>query len=372
MSETEGVRDGVVGGLMEMVSFPVEEGWPNLRGFTGANPICDGGGGLSFQSIHHYSFPCYNKTITPKNMNILVTGGAGFIGSHIVDQLIAKGHQVIIIDNLVTGQTDLINPQAVFYQEDITNAEQVNKIIQQHQIQVICHQAAQLDVRKSVQDPQYDAQVNIIGTINLFEAAHKNGVKKVVFASSGGAIYGDTDILPTPETHPTDPISPYGIAKLVMEKYAHYYKTIYNIDYTALRYSNVYGPRQNTQGEAGVIAIFASRMLENKEVFINGDGENTRDFVFVQDVVDANIAALTGDIVGAYNVGTSIQSTINQVFDIIHNLSNSNVDKKHIEAKLGEQKHSSLSYDKLQESINWTPKTDLESGLQQTVEWFRG
>lgn len=304
-------------------------------------------------------------------MNILVTGGAGFIGSHIVDALIAQGHTVVIIDNLITGQTDLINPKAVFYQEDIRDGDKISEIIQKHNIEVISHQAAQLDVRKSVEDPQFDAQVNIIGTINLFEAARKYGVRKIVFASSGGAIYGDTDILPTPENHPTDPISPYGIAKLVMEKYAHYYQTIYGVEYVALRYSNVYGPRQNTKGEAGVIAIFASRMLENKEVFINGDGENTRDFVFVQDVVDANIAALTGDIVGAYNVGTSIQSTINQIFDIIHITTNSGVEKKHIEAKLGEQKYSCLSYDKLHQAIAWEPQTNLKTGLQQTVDWFR-
>lgn len=304
-------------------------------------------------------------------MNILVTGGAGFIGSHIVDQLIAKGHQVIIIDNLVTGQRDLINPQAVFYQEDITNAEQVHKIIKQHQIEVICHQAAQLDVRKSVQDPQYDATVNIIGTINLFEAAHKNGVKKVVFASSGGAIYGDTDILPTPETHPTDPISPYGIAKLVMEKYAHYYKTIYNIDYTALRYSNVYGPRQNTQGEAGVIALFISKMLQNQQCYINGDGNNTRDFVYVQDVVEANIQAILGNLSGSYNIATATQTNINQIFDILHQLTNTSITRQHREAKLGEQQHSCLSYDKIYQAINWQPQTNLQQGLLQTVEYFK-
>jgi UDP-glucose 4-epimerase len=304
-------------------------------------------------------------------MNILVTGGAGFIGSHIVDQLIAKGHQVIIIDNLVTGQQDLINPAAIFYQEDITNAQKVEEIIQKHQIQVICHQAAQLDVRKSVQDPQYDATVNIIGTINLFEAARKHGVTKVVFASSGGAIYGDTDILPTPETHPTDPISPYGIAKLVMEKYAHYYKTIYNIDYTALRYSNVYGPRQNTQGEAGVIALFISKMLQNQQCYINGDGNNTRDFVYVQDVVEANIQAILGDLSGSYNIANSTQTNINQIFDILHQLTNTTITRQHREAKLGEQQHSCLSYDKIHQAINWQPQTTLQQGLHQTVEYFK-
>lgn len=304
-------------------------------------------------------------------MNILVTGGAGFIGSHIVDQLITQGHQVIIIDNLVTGQQDLINPAAIFYQEDITNASKVEEIIQKHQIQIICHQAAQLDVRKSVQDPQYDANVNIIGTINLFEAARKHGVTKVVFASSGGAIYGDTDILPTPETHPTDPISPYGIAKLVMEKYAHYYKTIYNIDYTALRYSNVYGPRQNTQGEAGVIALFISKMLQNQQCYINGDGNNTRDFVYVQDVVEANIQAILGNLSGSYNIATATQTNINQIFDILHQLTNTTITRQHREAKIGEQQHSCLSYDKINQAINWRPQTNFQQGLLQTVEYFK-
>jgi UDP-glucose 4-epimerase len=295
-------------------------------------------------------------------MNILVTGGAGFIGSHIVDQLIAEGHQIIIIDNLVTGQKDLINPAAIFYQEDITNAQKVEEIIQKHQIQIICHQAGQIGVRKSVQDPQYDAQVNIIGTINLFEAARKHGVTKVVFASSGGAIYGNTDILPTPETHPTDPISPYGIAKLVMEKYAHYYKTIYNIDYTALRYSNVYGPRQNTQGETGVITLFINKMLQNQQCYIFGDGNNTNDFIYVGDIVNLS---------GIYNVSTNTQTSINQIFDSLHQLTNTTITKQYKEIHPTSQQHSCLSYDKIKQAINWQPQTNLQQGLLQTVEYFR-
>jgi len=304
-------------------------------------------------------------------MNILVTGGAGFIGSHIVDQLIAEGHQVIIIDNLVTGQQDLINPTAIFYQEDITNASKVEEIIQKHQIQIICHQAGQIGVRKSVHDPQYDANVNIIGTINLFEAAHKHGVTKVVFASSGGAIYGDTDILPTPETHPTDPISPYGIAKLVMEKYAHYYKTIYNIDYTALRYSNVYGPRQNTQGETGVITLFINKMLQNQQCYIFGDGNNTNDFIYVEDVVKANMEAVLGSLSGIYNVCTNTQTSINQIFDTLQKLTNTTITKQYKEVNPVTQQHSCLSYDKIHQAINWQPQTNLQQGLAQTVEYFK-
>ncbi len=304
-------------------------------------------------------------------MNILVTGGAGFIGSHIVDSLISKGHNVIIIDNMLTGQKDLINPEAKFYQEDIRNLEELNKIIKENKIERICHQAAQLDVRKSVENPQFDAEVNIIGTINIFESARQNGVSKVVFASSGGAIYGDTDIMPTTETHPEEPISPYGIAKLVMEKYAHYYKEIYNLDYTALRYSNVYGPRQNAHGEAGVVAIFTDRMLRGEQCYINGDGENTRDFVFVDDVVEANVQALLGDLTGKYNICTEKSISINQVFDIINQLSGANLERLYREAKLGEQKHSCLSYQKINQAINWQPKIEITEGLAKTVEYFK-
>lgn len=304
-------------------------------------------------------------------MNILVTGGAGFIGSHIVDNLITRGHNVVIMDNMVTGQKDIINPKAKFYQEDIRNLVELNKIIKENQIEKICHQAAQLDVRKSVEDPQFDAEVNIIGTINIFEAARQNGISKVVFASSGGAIYGDTEIMPTTETHPEEPISPYGIAKLVMEKYAHYYKEIYNINYTSLRYSNVYGPRQNAHGEAGVVAIFTDRMLRGEQCYINGDGENTRDFVFVEDVVEANVQALLGDLSGKYNICTEKSISINQVFDIINQLSGANLERLYKEAKLGEQKHSCLSYSKINKVIGWEPKTEINNGLEKTVEYFK-
>jgi len=304
-------------------------------------------------------------------MNILVTGGAGFIGSHIVDSLISKGHNVVIIDNMLTGQKDLINPEAKFYQEDIRNLEKLNHIIKENKIERICHQAAQLDVRKSVENPQFDAEVNIIGTINIFELAKRNGVAKVVFASSGGAIYGDTDIMPTTEDHPEEPISPYGITKLVKEKYVHYYKEIYNLDYTALRYSNVYGPRQNAHGEAGVVAIFTDRMLRGEQCYINGDGENTRDFVFVDDVVEANVQALLGDLSGKYNICTEKSVSINQVFDILNQLSGANLERVHKEAKLGEQKHSCLSYQKINQAINWQPKVEIKEGLAKTIEYFR-
>jgi len=304
-------------------------------------------------------------------MRILVTGGAGFIGSHIVDNLIEQKHEVVIIDNLITGQKNLINPQATFYNEDIINFEKVNEIIEKHKIETVCHQAAQLDVRKSVENPQFDAQVNIIGTINIFEASRKNGVKKVVFASSGGAIYGDTEIIPTPESSLEKPISPYGIAKLVMEKYAYYYKHTYGIDYTALRYSNVYGPRQNSHGEAGVIAIFTEKMLKNEQCYIYGDGENTRDFVYVQDVVNANLKAIFEGLSGEYNICTSKQSSINQIFDILSKLTNTKITKQFKDAKLGEQKHSCLSFEKISKEANWQPQTELEQGLVRTVGYFR-
>ncbi len=304
-------------------------------------------------------------------MNVLVTGGAGFIGSHIVDRLIDEGHNVVIIDNMVTGQADLINPQATFYQEDICNAFRVEEIVKMHEIEVISHQAAQLDVRKSVEDPAFDAEVNIIGTINIFEAARKHGVKKVVFASSGGAIYGDTDQMPTPEGHPEQPISPYGVAKLVMEKYAHFYHVQYGLEYTAMRYANVYGPRQNAHGEAGVVAIFTDRMLAGQQCYVNGDGENTRDFVYVDDVVSANMAALTGDLVGPYNVATEKQTSVNQVFDTINAISGANQERVHREGKAGEQRHSCLSVAKLKQDADWSPTIDIQEGMKRTVEYFK-
>ncbi len=303
-------------------------------------------------------------------MRVLVTGGAGFIGSHLVDALLAAGHETITIDNLVTGERDNIHPDVRFYEADIRDADAVNALFARERPEVLIHEAAQLDVRRSVADPGYDADVNIVGTLRLLQAGHENGLQKVLFASSGGAIYGSTAVMPTPETNPTAPISPYGVSKLSIEHYLHYYHEVHGLPYVALRYSNVYGPRQNPHGEAGVIAIFAERLLRGESAMIYGDGENTRDYVYVSDVVSANLAALASDKVGAYNVGTGVETTVNTIFRQINALTEAGVEERHGEAKAGEQRRSCLSTEKAHADFGWQPRMGLDEGLTRTVEFF--
>jgi UDP-glucose 4-epimerase len=303
-------------------------------------------------------------------MRVLVTGGAGFIGSHLVDAVIAVGHEAIIIDNLATGLRENVNPQARFYEADIRDAAAVGALFERERPEVLIHQAAQLDVRRSVADPAYDADVNVVGTLRLLQAGLDNGLRKVIFASSGGAIYGDTEQLPTPETHLAAPISPYGVAKLSIEHYLHYYQAVQGLPYVALRYANVYGPRQNPHGEAGVIAIFAERLLRGEQATIYGDGENTRDYVYVGDVVDANLRALASDRVGAYNVGTGTETDVNAIFARINVLTEAGAEERHGEAKVGEQRRSCLSWDLAQRELGWQPQVKLDEGLARTVEFF--
>ena len=240
-------------------------------------------------------------------MKVLVTGGAGFIGSHIVDAYIAAGHHVEIIDNLVTGREQNINPRAVFHRADIRDAEAVARVFGATRFDVVNHHAAQMDVRRSVADPVYDASVNVLGVLTLLEAAMKTGVRRFVFASSGGAIYGEQDVFPADEKHATRPISPYGVAKLTTEQYLFYYEAVYGIESVCLRYANVYGPRQNPEGEAGVVAIFTTKMLKGEQPVVNGDGKQTRDYVFVGDVVRANVLALGLNGFRILNVGTGVE-----------------------------------------------------------------
>ncbi len=303
-------------------------------------------------------------------MRVLVTGGAGFIGSHLVDALIAAGHETITIDNLATGVRENLNPQVRFHEADIRDAAAVAEIFATERPEVLIHEAAQLDVRRSVTDPAYDADVNILGTLRLLQAGMENGLQKVIFASSGGAIYGDTEVIPTPETNATAPISPYGVSKLSIEHYLHYFHTIHGLQYVALRYSNVYGPRQNPHGEAGVISIFAERLLRGEPTTIYGDGENTRDYVYVGDVVAANIAALASARVGAYNVGTATETTVNEVFRRINTLTEANAEERHGEAKAGEQRRSCLSWELARRELGWQPQVGFDEGLARTVEFF--
>lgn len=304
-------------------------------------------------------------------MKILVTGGAGFIGSQIVDAYIGEGHQVSIMDNLSTGKKRNINPKATFHHVDIREAAQVEQVFRSQQFDVVNHQAAQIDVRKSVSDPAYDANVNIIGAINLLEYAMRTGVRKFIFSSSGGAMYGEQDFFPADENHPARPISPYGIAKLTTEHYMFYYKAVHGLDFVSLRYANVYGPRQNPEGEAGVVSVFTTRMLKNDQAVINGEGKQTRDYVFVGDVVKANVLALQVKGSDYFNIGTGIETDVNGVFNILRKLTGTTIEEKHGEAKKGEQMRSVLTSAKIQKTLGWKPEVTLEEGLRRTVEFFR-
>ncbi len=303
-------------------------------------------------------------------MTILVTGGAGFIGSNLVDAFLEKGHRVVVVDNLYMGQTENLNPEAKFYLMDIRSPE-LAKVFELEKIDVICHQAAQMDVRKSVEDPLFDADVNVRGTLNLLQQAVKHGIQRVLFASTGGAVYGEQDYFPADEEHPTRPCSPYGITKLAVEKYLYYYHEVFGLEYTILRYANVYGPRQNPHGEAGVVAIFISRMLAGEQPIINGDGKQTRDFVYVGDVVRANLLALEKGVTDIFNVGTGIETDINTIFHEINKLIGKNFPEKHGPEKEGEQRRSVISYEKARRVLGWEPQVSLQEGLRRTVEYFR-
>ena len=303
-------------------------------------------------------------------MKVLVTGGAGFIGSHLVDRLVQEGHEVIIVDNLVTGKRRNINRAARFYKLDV-QSWRLERVFRNERPNVVMHLAAQMDVRKSVEDPMFDAQVNILGTLNVLQQAVKHGVRKVVFSSSGGAIYGEQETYPAPESHVTKPMSPYGLSKLCGEQYLSYYQRISGIQVVSLRYANVYGPRQDPEGEAGVVAIFIQKMLNNEQAVINGNGRQTRDFVFVEDVVEANLAVMGQDTQGTYNVGTGVETSINDLFRILIQHTGSTCKEVHGPAKKGEQVRSVIDSTRLRHELSWDPKADLSDGLKKTVEYFR-
>jgi len=301
---------------------------------------------------------------------ILVTGGAGFIGSSVADRFIKDGHKVVIIDNLSTGVEANLNKKAKFYEVDIRDVV-VDKIFEREKPDVLCHHAAQIDVRKSAEDPIFDAEVNIIGSLNLFNSCVKHKVEKIIFASTGGAIYGEQDYFPADEDHPANPLSPYGVAKLTIEKYLHFYKEVYGINFVSLRYANVYGPRQNPFGEAGVVGIFTERLLGNKKVIINGDGKQTRDFIFVEDVVESNVLALKYPQSDIFNIGTGIETDINCIFRILKEKIESEQKEFHGPAKPGDQKRSVIECSKAKRLLKWKPRYNLEDGIAKTVEYYK-
>ena len=305
-------------------------------------------------------------------MKILVTGGAGFIGSHLVDSLVEKGHELVVVDNLSTGKRENVNKKATLYEVDISS-ERIEEIFKKEKPEVVFHFAAQIDVRKSVEDPKSSAETNILGSVNILESIKKYCSKetKVVFASTGGAIYGDASITPTPESYKEEPLSPYGIEKLTVDKYLNYYHLNFGTPYISLRLGNIYGPRQNPHGEAGVVAIFANKMINREQVVVNGDGKNTRDFVFVDDVVEASILAMETKKSGVYNIGTGKETDVNAIF---HNLKiniNEKAQESYGPAKAGEQKRSCLDATKAEEELRWKAKTGVEEGIRVTADWFK-
>jgi UDP-glucose 4-epimerase len=303
-------------------------------------------------------------------MKIVVTGGAGFIGSHVVELYVSRGHDVIIVDNFATGKRENLHPKARFVEVDIRDPK-AGDLIRSEKPDVVNHHAAQMDVRKSVADPIFDAQTNILGTINLLAASREAGVKKFLFVSSGGAAYGEQEIFPAPETHPTWPVSPYGVSKRSGELYAHFFMAEYGLQFVAMRYANVYGPRQDPHGEAGVVAIFSGKMLRGEPVTVNGDGLQTRDYVYVGDVARMSQLALETDATGPVNVGTGVETDVNELAALILDAAKSKSEVRHGPAKSGEQKRSVVDIRRAADVFKWKPEVSLREGLARTVEFFR-
>jgi len=304
-------------------------------------------------------------------MKILITGGAGFIGSHIVDRLVQEGYEVVVVDNLSTGKRKRVNRAARFYRCDIRSRWWLERVFRRERPAIVSHHAAQMDVRRSVLDPKFDADVNILGMLNVLRHSIKYGVRKMIFASSGGAVYGEPESLPVAESHPIRPASPYGISKAVGDEYLRYFRQADGLEYVSLRYGNVYGPRQDPSGEAGVVGIFAQKMLRGEQPIINGNGRQTRDFVYVDDVVEANMVAITRAAHGIYNVGTGKESTINELFAMLAGLINPSVREVHGPEKRGEQMRIALDASRITRELDWEAKVSLKDGLARTVEYYR-
>jgi UDP-glucose 4-epimerase len=299
----------------------------------------------------------------------LVTGGAGFIGSTLVDALLGEGAEVSVVDDLSRGRREQVAAAAAFHRVDVVD-DGFAALVAATRPDVVFHLAAQIDVRRSVSDPVLDTRINVLGTVSVLDACVRAGVRRVVFASSGGVLYGDTDVLPTPETHPCAPASAYGAAKLAGESYGSVFAQVHGLEFVALRYANVYGPRQDPHGEAGVVAIFAERLLEGGDAVINGDGGQTRDYVHVDDVVAANLSAAQTPHLGAFNIGTGVACDVNELYSHIARAAGVSREPRHGPAKLGEQRRSVLDISRAATLLAWRPRMKLDEGLSQTVGWF--
>lgn len=302
-------------------------------------------------------------------MRVLVTGGAGFIGSHVADHLLQSGHEVAVIDNLSTGKRGNVPKGACFYEMDIRTG--CPEVFEDFRPEVLSHQAAQMDVRRSVREPDFDAEVNVLGTIRLLENCVRHDTRRVIFASTGGAVYGEQRKFPATEDHPQYPISPYGVSKLAGERYLHYYHAQHQLAYVTLRYANVYGPRQDPHGEAGVVAIFASNLAEGRISRINGSGEQTRDYVYVKDVARANALVVENEVPsGVYNLGTGVETSVNRLYELLRRISGRNLPPQHGPAKPGEQLRSSVDPTLAGRVMSWRPEVDLIDGLNETFHFF--
>lgn len=303
-------------------------------------------------------------------MKILVTGGAGFIGSHIVDTYVNHGHQVVVVDNLSTGNRVYLNPQATFYQMSILD-EHLHEVIRDEKIEIVNHHAAQIKVKNSLEDPYFDVQTNVLGTIHLLDVCRRTSVKKIIFASSGGAIYGEAAQGPLSETHPVYPLSVYGVSKWSVEKYLEVFLKQFGLDYVILRYANVYGPRQDASGEGGVVAIFIQRMLMHQAISIYGDGFQRRDYVYVQDVAQANLLALQYSENDIFNIATGIETSVNDLFLRIAKLTHYASQAQHVQPRLGDIYRSVLDSSKASQKLKWRPAVNLQQGLNDTIQYYQ-
>jgi len=304
-------------------------------------------------------------------VRVLVTGGAGFIGSHVADRLVALGHEVAVFDDLSTGKREFVPPAARFYHADLTDAEAVERCMAEFRPEIVDHHAAQIDVRHSVTDPVHDARINILGGLSLLMACTRHRVRKFIYASTGGALYGEGRTLPANEDHPINPESPYGASKHALEHYLYLWKLLHGLDYTVLRYPNVYGPRQNPHGEAGVNAIFIGLMLHGKRPRIFGTGEQVRDYVYVGDVVEANELALTRGGGEMVNIGTGIGTSVNDIFRELKSILSFDAEPIHEAPRPGEVQRIFLDAARAKQVLGWAPRTAFRAGLERTVEWSR-